>query len=94
MSIEKLITDTIVDAVSETRVSVYEKSRYKKGFFLKEPFFLGRTALKSRKKLITERYIMDKIRNGQKTVKIPQDAVITPMAKLLIEEGRIKAVEE
>ncbi|MEA3506865.1 MAG: hypothetical protein U9R36_05200 [Elusimicrobiota bacterium] len=88
----KLTADTFVDVISENNISpkISARKSFKSGFFQGKPFSVSRTTLKNRKKLITERYLLNLIKEGKKRVKIESEVIITPAARLLIEEGKIK----
>ncbi len=92
----KLTADTFVDIISERNISpkILDNKSYKSGFFLQKPFSVNRTTLKNRKKLITERYLLDLIAEGRKRVSFNTDVIITPAARLIIEEGKIKIDEQ
>ena len=91
MKQDKLIADTIVDVISEERLipSDTGKYPYKRGFFVDRGFSVSRSKFRDHRMLITEEYIIEKIKSGSRTVKLPPDSIITPSARLLIEEGRI-----
>lgn len=92
MDIQKFLADTVVDIISEKDIAVgsVEKKNYKRGFFLENPYFQGKTTLKNNKTLITEEYLNEIIKQGKKNIGIPENSIITPSARILIEEGRIK----
>ncbi len=92
----KLISDTLVDILTESQISSRkeEKGNYKRGALLEKKYINSRTTLKNKKPLITKRTIEDKINQGVNKLKVPSQAVITPLARLLIEEGRIEIIEE
>ncbi|MDA3792909.1 MAG: hypothetical protein PF545_04535 [Elusimicrobia bacterium] len=94
-NILKLTADTFVDVISEQNISskLIENKSYKSGFFLQKSFSVSRTTLKNRKKLITERYLLDLINKGEKRVSFNSEVIITPAARLIIEEGKIKLDE-
>jgi hypothetical protein len=91
MGYEWLIADTIVDIVSEINIErkTIEGECYKKGFFLQDPYIKSKTAFKNKRTLITEKYMLEMIRKGERRISIPGDSIITPSAKMLIDEGKI-----
>jgi len=88
---DKIIADTIVDVISEERMITADITdvTYKRGFFVEQGFFRSRLKITDRKMLITEEYIVNMIKCGRRSIKLPADSIITPSARLLIEEGRI-----
>lgn len=90
---KKLLADTIVDILSCAKSDSEIKPmpvKFKRGFFLKKPFICSRTTLKSKRVLITENFLLQELKSGSKNVKIPTGAILTPMARMLIEEGKVK----
>jgi hypothetical protein len=49
--------------------------------------------MKITKKLITERCLLEMISKGKKTVRVPEGSIITPLARMRIEEGGISVYE-
>ncbi|MFH1416527.1 MAG: hypothetical protein ABIH89_10635 [Elusimicrobiota bacterium] len=95
MDVSKLIEDTLVDVISGEYISprVHGNSRYKKGFFLESPYINSRTTLKGGRALVNEAFLLDRIEKGEKRVKIPERAIITPQAQMLIDEGKVVIYE-
>lgn len=91
MDVSKFIEDTLVDVISGENISprAHGKSGYKKGFFLEGPYIDSRTTLKGSRALINEAFLLDMIKKGEKKVKIPERAIITPQAQMLIDEGKV-----
>lgn len=88
----KQIADTVVDIISEKNIGRNSAAgqKYRKGVFLEKKYINSRTTLKNRNILITERYLLDMIKEGKKDLKIPDDAIITPLARMLIDENKIR----
>ena len=91
MKPDKLIADTIVDVISERRMIPVSGRNvpYKRGFFAETGFFRSLSNVEDGKMLITEEYIINIIKTGTRSLKLPDNSIITPSARLLIEEGRI-----
>ena len=91
MDFHGLLADIVVDVISEGSITEREPAErsYKKGFFHDNPYLLNRTSLKNRRTLITEKNISDLIMTGRKSISIHKDSIVTPLAKLMIEEGGI-----
>jgi ethanolamine utilization cobalamin adenosyltransferase len=39
--------------------------------------------------LITERFLLDKIKAGKRSIAVPEGSIITPLARMMIDEGKI-----
>lgn len=90
MGIEGIITDIIVDICSEKDIrGSSDRKPDKIGFSLGSPYIPSRTTLKGKRDLITEDYLKKMIAAGNKRIKIHADSIITPLARLLIDERRI-----
>jgi hypothetical protein len=95
MNKEGLITDTIVDVICEKHINsdCGPDLSFKRGFFAQGEYLPGRSVLSDQKVLITEEYIIRMVKNGAGRIRVPQNSIITPSAKLLIEESGIKIDE-
>lgn len=90
---ENFISDTIVDLITGPALSAssYRKvKRYKAGEIASRPYINKNSPNTSQRSVITENYLLERLRKGEKMVRISENAIITPLARLLIEEGRIK----
>ncbi|MGM0442027.1 MAG: hypothetical protein ACQEQC_06385 [Elusimicrobiota bacterium] len=92
----KIIADTVVDIITESQISSRseEEDDFKRGPLLEKEYIKSRTTFKNKKPLITKDVIENKINEGIKNLKVPSNAVVTPLARMLIEEGRINIIEE
>ncbi len=89
---EQLITDTIVDIISEKNTGAYEgnPSSYRKGFFVQKPYLVSRTTFKNRRLLVNVDWIEKNINEGERRVTLPADSIVTPEAKLILDERKIR----
>jgi len=94
MRTEDHVCDLIVDILGgrsqPARASV---QAYKAGDIAARPYLLGRNPLRAERRVVTEAYLLSRIRSGECRISLGPDAVITPLAQLLIDEGRIKIYE-
>jgi len=90
--VQKLVTDTIVDIITENNMVSRDKKsgKYKKGFFLKKSYLPSRTTLKNQRPLVNVEYVEKEIQQGRRVLTVPADAIITPMAQLLLDEKGIQ----
>ncbi len=89
---EKLIADILVDVICEKNIAsaVESAGRHKKGFFVEKPYLPSKTSVKNPAPLITYEIVEKEVRLGAAVIKLPPKAIITPMAKLLIDEKRLR----
>ncbi|MBN2407519.1 MAG: hypothetical protein JXJ19_07460 [Elusimicrobia bacterium] len=86
---DELIADMIVDAFSQAaETGKSGKDDFKRGFFTGRTLSGGKMA--SARALITEKYLLDEMRKGSMTVNIPPGALVTPLARILVEEGKVR----
>jgi len=91
--LEKLLADTAVDILLEEVNSDREPvTTVKRGFFVREPYIKSSSRLAGTRKLITEAYVKKLVREGFRRLELPEKAIITPSARLLIEEKGITVV--
>ncbi|NLB34617.1 MAG: hypothetical protein GX817_02185 [Elusimicrobia bacterium] len=91
---EDYVSDLIVDLIGGRSRAVRENlPSYKVGDLASRPYILGRNPNRTERRVITEAYLLSKIRLGEKRISLGSDVIITPLARLLIEEGRIKVYE-
>ncbi len=88
---EKLIADILVDIICEKNISpAGEKAGHRKGFFMQKPYLPSKSYLKNTGSLITYEVVEKEVNKGASVIRLPEKAIVTPMAKLLIEEKGLR----
>ncbi len=91
MELKKFIVDNIVDIILSDGVDnrKLENRGYWKGFYLQKSYIQSSTVLKNSSPLITEEYLIGLLNQGKRKFELAEDSIVTPLARMLIEEGKI-----
>ncbi len=88
------VVDIITDIVAEKKITPRKVRRgFKAGYFASRPY-LDNRVYGSARPVITERILMEKAGSSGGRVKLKRGSVMTPLAKLLVEEGRVSVEYE
>ncbi len=87
---EDRIKNIIIDEVLK---NVEKEKKIKRGFFA-GPYLKNLSKRKSTRLLVTEEYVKKFLATGNRLLTIPKSAIITPLARELIEEANIKVSYE
>ncbi|MFH2069626.1 MAG: hypothetical protein ABIJ11_00240 [Elusimicrobiota bacterium] len=97
-------TEDIVDIIEETirkgrwksAVSAGDEppKKHYRGFYMEERFIKSWTALPKGRPFISEYQVRDLIKDGAKEIRVPGNAIISPLAQDTIQEKGIRVVFE